>query len=63
MGGTIQGDMGSMISTQPRCYRVTTTNGQLCLLGYSRAFVIQTALELTGPGAKLISCHIEGEWS
>ena len=49
-------------SNRPLCYRVTTTKGQLCLLGYSRAFVIQTALELTGPNAKLISCHIEGEW-
>ena len=45
-----------------RPYRITTTQGQQHLMARTRAAAIRAALELAGPGAKVLSCLMEGEW-
>ena len=45
-----------------RPYRVTTTQGIHTLMARTPASAISTALELSGPGARLLSCLQEGEW-
>lgn len=47
---------------KPRPYIITTTQGQHRLMARSRALAIAAALELTGPGAQLLSCLQEGDW-
>lgn len=50
------------LMNEPRPYRITTTQGQHHLMARSRAGAISAALELAGPGAKVLSCLLEGEW-
>jgi hypothetical protein len=45
-----------------RPYRVTTTQGTHTLMARTAASAICSALELAGPGARLLSCLQEGEW-
>jgi hypothetical protein len=45
-----------------RAYRVTTTTQTHFLVAISAAHAIRTALELSEPGAKLLSCLQEGDW-
>jgi hypothetical protein len=45
-----------------RAYRVTTTTQTHFLAAISAAHAIRTALELSEPGAKLLSCLQEGDW-
>ena len=46
----------------PRHYHVQTTLGSFELYALSQAQAISTALELAGPGARLIRVWREGEW-
>lgn len=43
-------------------YTVTTTAGTLTLMARSAAHAIASALELTGPGTRIISCLRGGDW-
>ena len=46
----------------PRLYHVQTTHGPIELYAITQAQAIVTALELAGPGARLIRVWREGEW-
>jgi hypothetical protein len=45
-----------------RPYRVTFTHRVVDVMARTPADAIRSALELAGPGAKLLSCLQEGEW-
>jgi hypothetical protein len=46
----------------PRLYCVQTTLGPIELYALTEAQAISTALELVGPGAKMLRAWREGEW-
>lgn len=60
------GDHPGTCSTAPlgmfRPYLVTTTLGTRTIVARTLAEAIRHGLELTGPGARLLSCLLEGEW-
>ena len=46
----------------PRLYHVQLSNGPIELYAISTTQAISTALELAGPGAKVVRVWREGEW-
>jgi hypothetical protein len=46
----------------PRLYHVSTTHGPIELYALTQAQAIATALELAGPGAKVLRVCREGDW-
>jgi hypothetical protein len=46
----------------PRLYHVNTTHGPIELYAITQAQAIATALELAGPGAKVLRVCREGDW-
>ena len=46
----------------PRLYHVQLSNGSIELYAISQAQAIATALELAGPGARVLRVWREGEW-
>lgn len=44
-------------------YRVTLSTTVLLVEAFSLAHAIRTALELAGPGAKVLSCIRQDEWA
>lgn len=51
-----------MPGTPLRPWRVTTSLGAVTVLACTLAAAIVIGLELTGPGALLVSCLQEGDW-
>ena len=49
-------------SVMPRLYHVQFTTGPIELYAVSQAQAIATALELAGPGARVLRVWREGEW-
>ena len=43
-------------------YAVTTTAGTLQVMARSAAHAIASALELTGPGTRILGCLRGGDW-
>jgi len=46
----------------PRLYHVQLTTGPIELYALSQAQAISTALELAGPGARVLRVWREGDW-
>lgn len=46
----------------PRPYAIHTTTGLFQLVAISAAQAVATALELAGPGARVLRICREGEW-
>jgi hypothetical protein len=47
---------------KPRPYHVQTTNGEQKLMATSPSQAISSALELSGPRAKLVRVSPQGDW-
>lgn len=48
--------------TMPRPYAIHTTAGLFQLVAISAAQAVATALELAGPGARVLRVSREGDW-
>lgn len=48
--------------TTLRPYRVTTSMGVVTVMARTLAAAIVIGLELTGPGARVLSCLQQGDW-
>jgi hypothetical protein len=46
----------------PRLFHVHTTNGTWELMAFTAAQAITTALELAGPGARVLRVARQGDW-
>jgi hypothetical protein len=46
----------------PRLYHIQLTTGPIELYAITQAQAIRTALELAGPGAKVLRVWREGDW-
>jgi hypothetical protein len=46
----------------PRLYHVSTTHGPIEIYAVSQAQAIASALELAGPGARVIRVARQGDW-
>jgi hypothetical protein len=46
----------------PRLYHIQLTTGPIELYAITQAQAIRTALELAGPGARVVRVRREGEW-
>ncbi len=46
----------------PRLYHVQTTHGPIELYALTQAQAIRTALELAGPGARVLRVSRQGDW-
>jgi hypothetical protein len=46
----------------PRLYHVQLTTGPIELYAFTQAQAIATALELAGPGARLLRVARQGDW-
>lgn len=52
----------SSLTPMPRLYHIHTTAGPFELMAVTAAQAVSTALELAGPGARVLRVSRQGDW-
>lgn len=51
-----------MVASTLRNYIVLTSKGTINLIAFNQTAAIISALELTGPGSRVLRCVQQGDW-